>query len=221
MENINNFKNSIENSFKKSDSNITKLSDEIFKLEGMTGRKTRILYNTLLEEVSKFTDVRYLEIGAWYGSSTCSALYNNNINYCTVIDMWNEFGGSKTILSNNISSLCPNIIDKVTIIDGNSFNQENINLAKEKGKYNVYLYDGCHQPESHVKALTQYINLMDDVFIYIVDDLNWPEHVYKPTYKAFELLGLQILYKEEVFTNYDKERHQSYWNGVGVYVLKK
>jgi hypothetical protein len=222
MSYINNLKNAIEKSFSNADNNSTKLSDEIFKLEGMTGRKTRILYNSLLEEVSKFTDVRYLEIGAWYGSSTCSALYKNNIKYCTIIDMWNEFGGNKELLSSNINTFCGSGSEiNFKIIDGDSFNSENIKLAKEVGLYNIYLYDGCHKPESHAKALTEYIDLMDNIFIYIVDDLNWPDHVYKPTYEAFKKLNLKILYKNEVFTNYDKERHSSYWNGVGIYVLQK
>jgi hypothetical protein len=227
MSYINNLENAIKASFFNADNNSTKLSEEIFKLEGMTGRKTRILYNSLLEEISKFTDVRYLEIGAWYGSSTCSALYKNKIKYCTIIDMWNEFGGNKDLLSSNINNFCGSGLQgsgsgiNFKIIDGDSFNQTNIQTAKETGLYNVYLYDGCHKPESHVKALTDYIDLMDDIFIYIVDDLNWPVHVYKPTYEAFKKLNLKVLYKNEVFTNYDKERHSSYWNGVGIYVLQK
>ena len=38
----------------------------------MTGIKTRHFYNNILNT----DDARYLEIGAWKGSSICSAMYN-------------------------------------------------------------------------------------------------------------------------------------------------
>ena len=47
-------------------------------------------------------NVRYLEIGTWYGSSSISAIYKNNIN-ATFIDNWSQFGGDSNIFNNIIS----------------------------------------------------------------------------------------------------------------------
>lgn len=55
--------------------NQSKLSDDIMLLDGMTGTKTRHLYNNICSMGYR----NYLEIGTWKGSSFISALYHNNI----------------------------------------------------------------------------------------------------------------------------------------------
>ena len=44
------YKNLVEKSFKNAENNISKLTDEILNLDGMTGIKTRHFYNNLLSE---------------------------------------------------------------------------------------------------------------------------------------------------------------------------
>ena len=52
------YKNLIEKSFENAENEISKINEDILKLEGMTGKKTRHIYNNLLN----FDDARYLEI---------------------------------------------------------------------------------------------------------------------------------------------------------------
>jgi hypothetical protein len=52
----------------------TKLPTSVFKIEGMTGIKTRKFYNAVCDVPE---ETNYFEIGAWGGSSTASALCGN------------------------------------------------------------------------------------------------------------------------------------------------
>ena len=67
------YKKLIETSFQNAENNISKITNEIIAMKGMTGTKTRHFYNNLLN----IEDARYLEIGTWKGSSVCSAMYKN------------------------------------------------------------------------------------------------------------------------------------------------
>ena len=66
---------------------------DILEYKGMTGTKTRHLYNNMLSYID---DVRYLEIGTWYGSSSISAIYKNKVQ-ALFIDNWSQFGGDPNI----------------------------------------------------------------------------------------------------------------------------
>lgn len=98
MEIFNKYKNHIEVSIKNADLGISKITDDIIKMDGMSGTKTRHFYNNLLNML----DARYLEIGTWKGSSVCSAMCNNNA-YVICIDNWSEFNGPKAEFLVNFS----------------------------------------------------------------------------------------------------------------------
>jgi len=208
------FVRAVSFAIQKAESNTHSLSQDILVMEGMTGRKTRIFYNELLKYL---LDPRYLEIGTWMGSSLCSAIFNNNIKQITVIDNWSEFGKTRSEFENNLQRLCPNN-NNISIIEGDSFHSNIIEEAKNKGPYNVYLYDGLHTPGAHERALTHYIDMMDDVFIFIIDDWNW-EAVRVGTKMAFMKTGVEILHNVQIGTPYNG--HSEWWNGMGVFVLKK
>jgi len=88
------------------------------------------------------------------------------------------------------------------------------------------MYDGCHKYDSHYKALTHYINCMDDIFIYIVDDWNWKQ-VREGTFYAIRDLKLQILYEKQIrLTNDDSHTvgplvQFTWWNGIYISILQK
>lgn len=67
------YKNIISIAFENAENKISKITEEIIKMEGMSGTKTRHFYNNLLNT----EDARYLEIGSWKGSSVCSAMCGN------------------------------------------------------------------------------------------------------------------------------------------------
>jgi hypothetical protein len=95
-----------------SNNNISKLTSDILSMDGMSGNKTRHLYNN----ICSLNNANYLEIGTWKGSSFISAFYKNEINPI-VIDNWVEFNGPKEEFISNVNRLCPdrkvNFKDKI------------------------------------------------------------------------------------------------------------
>ena len=55
---------------------------------------------------------------------------------------------------------------------------------------NFYLYDGEHSFEAQRKALTHFYAMLDDVFIFLVDDYSW-EAAKSGTQEAIGELGLE------------------------------
>jgi len=80
----------VNKAFENAEINVSKITNDIISIDGMSGTKTRHFYNNLLN----FEDARYLEIGTWKGSSVCSAMYKNNAKV-VCIDNWSEFNGPK------------------------------------------------------------------------------------------------------------------------------
>lgn len=205
---------SIENA-EKYNSNIT---DEIIHMEGMSGKKTRHFYNNLMS----FEDSRYLEVGSWKGSTVCSAMCNNKaLIYC--IDNWSEtFLGetAKYVFLDNFNKYKGN--NHGMFIEKNCFEVDVSSLPK----FNIYMYDGDHSYFSHYNALIHFINCLDDIFIYIVDDWNWPD-VRNGTFNSIKDLNLKILYQKEIrLTNDDthtpeNEAKETWWNGIYIVILQK
>ena len=214
----------IENCFKKAEKYESKLSKEILEMDGMSGKKTRHLYNNLCN----MDDVRYLEIGTWKGSTLSSAIYNNNIT-CVAIDNFSEFlvDDIKKIFLSNLKKYKGNN-NNIQFIEKNCWT---VDITKI-GKFNIYMYDGNHDEESHFKALNYYLSCLDKSFIYIVDDWNW-EKVRNGTLNSIEKNNLKIIYKKEIFTNNkvhppdgpgsgDRSRQNGNWhNGISVFILEK
>jgi hypothetical protein len=209
------YKNHIENAFENAENNISKISDDIILMDGMSGTKTRHFYNNILN----FPDARYLEIGTWKGSSVCSAMYNNKAKV-VCIDNWSEFGNVKYEFLNNFEKFKGE--NDAIFIENDCYNIDVSTLSN----FNIYMYDGNHSVESHYKALSHYYNVLDNIFIYIVDDWNNIE-VRTGTIYAIEKLNLKILYEKEVRLTTDNTHtpieiaKTSWWNGIYIVILQK
>ncbi len=209
------YKNLVEKSFENAENGISKINDKIINMDGMTGTKTRHFYNNLLN----FEDARYLEIGTWKGSSVCSAMCGNNAKIIC-IDNWSEFGGPKNEFLQNFQEFKGN--NNAQFIEMNCFKVDTKNLPK----FNIYMYDGNHSYDSHYKALKHYVNNLDNMFIFIVDDWNW-QQVRDATYKSIKNLNLEILYEKEIRLTNDNTHTPkeigkvSWWNGIYVAILQK
>lgn len=198
-----------------------KLPEWILEMNGMSGKKYRSFINNLLDQVN---DARYLEIGCWKGSTTCSAIYGNDITaYC--IDNWTEFGGPKQVFCENVQKCvdeCEHI--GITFMESD-FRDINYNDIK---KYNVYLFDGPHTKEDHYDGLSLVQPSLDDEFVFICDDWNW-KSVRDGTIDAINKLNLKIVYSIEINTTNDDSyppeentMEKSDWhNGYFISVLKK
>src|SRR5579885_2094969 len=105
----------INKAFDNAEKNISKISQSIINMDGMSGIKTRHFYNNLLN----MEDARYLEIGTWKGSSVCSAMFGNKAKV-TCIDNWSEFGGPKIEFLNNFNNFKG--LNNADFIEADSFN---------------------------------------------------------------------------------------------------
>jgi hypothetical protein len=207
----------VNNAFNKSDNNESKLTNDILQIDGMSGIKTRHLYNN----ICSLEGANYLEVGTWKGSSFVSAIYGNKINSIAV-DNWSEFNGPKDEFFSNVESLSPGI--DYNFIEKDSFKVKKEDFPEKYGKVDIYLYDGCHEYESHKKAITHFQDLLSDICIIIVDDWRtdgvW-ERVQRGTYDGFRESGLIIHHKLERITQQENNGPSEYWNGVGVFVCEK
>jgi len=206
----------VEHSFDKAEAEVSKITDEILKMEGMSGRKTRHLYNNIVN----MPDARYLEIGTWKGSTSCSAMCENSATV-VCIDNWSEFGGPKEEFINNFNRYKGT--NNASFIESDCFNVD-VSLLP---KFNIYMYDGNHSHDSHYRALTHFYSCLDDIFIFIVDDWNCID-VRNGTYEAIKTLGFTVLYNRVIRTTTDDSHvewgspEQTAWhNGIFVAILEK
>ncbi len=200
----------IEACVEKAEAGASKISPEILALEGMSGAKTRHLYNNIVA----FEGARYLEIGCWKGSTLAAAMYKNNAQI-VCIDNFSDFedGTAKKTLLEVIETYKGNNI--VRFLEEDSFA---VNV-KDLPKFNVYMYDGDHEKDSHLKALTHYYDCLDDTFIFIVDDWNW-QQVKTGTIEAIHRLALKVLHKIQIESEPYPDK-EGYWSGVLICVLQK
>jgi hypothetical protein len=199
----------VKDAFSNSTRLISKCSSEIYDMDGMSGTMTRSFYNNI---ASSGEDIRYLEVGSWKGSSTCAALCKNSIDIVS-IDNWSEFGGPKEEFLNNIQRFTGD--NRLQVIEQDSFA---VDVSQFSKKFNVYLYDGEHSVQSHTKALTHFVDAMDDVFVFIVDDWDWKD-TQIGTCAAIETLGLIVEYFQD--TTGLPGGGYGFWNGTGAFVLRK
>jgi hypothetical protein len=210
------YKNHVINAFQNADKGISKITFDITTMEGMTGLKTRHFYNNLLN----IPDARYLEIGTWKGSSVCSAMCGNEAKVIC-IDNWSEFGGPKSEFLFAFEKFKGK--NDASFIESDCF-KVNVSLLP---KFNIYMYDGNHDAESHYNALLHFFNCLDDTFIFIVDDWNW-RSVRDGTIDAIKKLNLKVLYENEIKTTNDDTHpewgspgQKAWHNGIYVAVLQK
>jgi hypothetical protein len=211
-----NLKDHITTCFSNANGGVSKINQTLKDMEGMSGLKTRHFYNNLLD----MPDARYLEIGTWKGSSVCSAMYGNKAKV-VCIDNWSEFGGPKSEFMTNFNNFKGH--NEAYFIESDCFKVNVSNLPK----FNIYMYDGNHTEDSHYKALSHYLDCLDDEFIFIVDDWNWKD-VREGTKKCIKDLDITIKFDYFILTSFDdghpaegSELKKDWHNGIYVALLKK
>jgi hypothetical protein len=101
-----------------------------------------------------------------------------------------------------------------------------MDLSRFKKKFNIYLFDGDHSEQSQYMAIKYYLPALEDTFILIVDDWNWPD-VRNGTMRGIAESKLSVLWKKEIrLTDNDQhtpdeEASKTFWNGIAAFVLKK
>lgn len=199
----------------------TALGKEIIEYDGYTGTRTRHFYNNICNS-DKLENIKYLEIGTWNGSSSMSAAYKNKIT-ALFIDNWCQFGGDSNIFKNNMAKFGKESDSFLLESDCWDVILGELNM----GPFNIYLFDGDHSELDHFKALDYYYPVLDDLFIFMVDDWNWP-NVRDGTMRAINKLNLRVLFRHEEFISEDDlinmplhNGKKTWWNGIGMFLLSK
>ena len=208
--------NHVKASIEAAEYKFSKLSKEVINMPGSSGIKTKHFLNNLLQ----MNGAKYLEIGVGTGPLTCAAMYNNNVKiFC--VDNWSDGGEStKSQFMENYKKFNGNNYTKL-------IEQSYIDIDVNKlSKFNILLYDATIQYDDIYKTLPHFINCMENIFVYIVDDINW-RYILEAAKKSIDDLKLTILYEKKIFLT-DNDTHtpidiarNSWWNGIYIVVLKK
>lgn len=201
----------VELCLENSDKNKSKLTSEILNMEGMSGSKTRHLYNNLCS----LENANYLEIGTWKGSSFISANYQNNVN-SVAVDNWSEFKGPKEVFLNNLKKHIQS--EKHYFIEKDCFLIEDKDFPTGIKNFDIFLYDGAHDYESQKKAITHFHNFFSKNVIIIIDDWRdiWNQ-VIDGTWDGINETKM-IVHK---FFERKSVQPGVYWNGVGIFVCER
>ena len=207
----------LEKAFHQALDGVGKIDPAILAMDGMSGRKYRLLINHLIEAVPQ---ARYLEIGTWAGSTLCSAINGNQVR-AVAIDNWSEFGGPKAQFLSNLERFKTPGAD-VTFLE-NDFRK--IDYAG-LGRFNVYMFDGPHTAADQYDGISLPLPALEDEFILIVDDWNHTP-AREGTLKALTALNLTVLHGVAIRTTLDGShptlaRQASDWhNGYFIAVISK
>lgn len=183
----------VATALRRAAANDGKLPTELLDLRGMSGRKYRLFINNLIASIA---DARYLEVGVWMGSTLCSAIHGNKVN-AVAIDNWSQFGGPKAQFLTNLSRFkTPDACVSFLETDFRAIDFASL------GRFNVYLFDGPHEFDDQRDGIIRALPALDDQFVLIVDDWNWPQ-VRDGTMAAIRESSMRIDYVAELRTTQD------------------
>ncbi len=144
----------------------SKLPAVVRAIKGMSGQRYRTLINTLIEGLDR---PRYLEIGSWLGSTAAAAICGNSVR-AVCIENWSEFSGTKAQFLANIEKAKTSNTE-LRLIEHDFRNVD----YRALGKFNVFFFDGPHNEVDHRDGILVVQPSLDDRFVLIVDDWNWPQ----------------------------------------------
>lgn len=211
----------VEKSLNKTQCFESKIDCPLHEAEGMTGVKTRHLYNNLCSLELPDRSLKYLEVGSYTGSSLCAALYKNPHVTAWAYDNFSEFDGPIGKFSKNVERFIP---------DANLFFKEEdffkADLSELENQIDIYLYDGPHTRSHHHDAIVKAWPVLAPESIVIVDDWNWPE-VRDGTYQGFLEVGARVGKAWEIRHTWDNThtpvevREREFWNGIAIFIISK
>ena len=194
----------MKNAFAATEAGTSKLDEAVLKMDGITGRKSRMLYNNLGNTVGATV---LIDVGAGNGASTAAFLNNNeNVSAC-VVDDWSLHGNCNEFNGNVKSSNVTNLVAS----------PENVDVTALP-KANIVLYDSFYENGATERLIKKLSVAFADVCVLIVDDFNW-SGIEQQTRDAISQITHDVIYEKVVKTDYETEAASSYWNGVGVFVL--
>ena len=208
-----NYQGFIENAYTDAKNGISNIPTDspVLKIKGMSRAGGRHLLNNLAAYGSTS-----LEIGTHQGSTLISYLYQNPKEKSFSIDNWSQFGNHKETFKENVDKYLPELSqEKLIYFDTDCWKMD---LALIDAPIDFYFYDGRHTKECQRKALTYYYPVLNNTFLFCVDDYCKPRWgVAAGTQQGIEECGFEILAEKVIRSR----QPRSFWNGYYIAFLKK
>ena len=178
------------------------------QLQGLSSPMVRHLLNNLAAQAKS-----YLEVGCYLGGTLKAALHGNDL-YAAAVDNFSMSPGTRGQFYKNTEGL------KFDFFDEDSFSMD---IKKIRHPIELYFYDGHHSVESQYKAVSHFINAMEDEFVMIVDDWDMNK-VRVGTHTALIDLKIKPIEKYELkgaSGQSNEERQKVWWGGLGIFKIRK
>lgn len=203
----------VQTSIANAEQGLSKLTSDVLAIEGYSSSKGRHLLNNLCS----LPNTNYLEIGCWKGSTWVASLFGNSATMASAvaIDNWSELSGPKEAFAQNCETFLQNYVYRFLSTDCFSLNLSSVFSEP----VTIYFYDGAHSERDQELAFTYYNEVLDDVFITVIDDWNFSS-VPLGTRKAFQKLQYEILFETVLPARWNADR-ENWWNGLYVAVIRK
>ena len=206
----------ILSAIQNAEQHISRLTPEALGVPGFTSIKIRHLLNNLGLICHSF-----IECGSHKGGTFCSTVFaNDHLKQAVAIDDFSEFNNDDPMaeLLANVAEFKPGSVP-FKLIKQDCWSDE---VKKELAgmKFDLYTYDGAHDYESQRRAITQYLDFMDDEFILVVDDYSTWDQVKKGTKDGIQDSGCSIVFERELYNGIPGDNF-AWHNGIGLFLLRK
>jgi hypothetical protein len=204
---MNKYNNQINSAFINAEKLTSKISSDIIQIDGYNGEKTLHFFNNLLD----MNNARLLEIGTWKGSITSAAMYGNSCDIIC-IDNWcqSNYVDNKADINESNSNFKANLENfkgnNNVILLENDWKKIDISSLTKR---NIYFYDANYPLSDHKQSLQHFLPILDDIFIYIINDWDWSD-IRKAIRKMIKDLNLEILHEKIVYDKYHEKISQGF-----------
>ena len=213
----------IEKSLHWSDLEVSKLTQDILDIPGISSNKVKMFLNNLCS----LPNSKYLEIGVYRGATFCSAIYGNDIK-AIGIDNWSspfikpanpnhklgfyqqKSQNPKDEFLNNVKKYANTKNVEAYMANYLDFDYSTIEPV------DIIFYDGETKFYDRYNIIKKLLPIMKNECIFIFDDWVWEND---KALQSIQDSGLFIKYQKNIYTN--GEDPNDYWNGLGIFILQK
>ncbi len=203
----------IQNSIDNALAGKSNLNEDRLGIRGFSTPTIRHLFSNLTD-----IDGTYLEVGLFCGASFCAS-FNKNCTSIGIEDHSQDFSAGfeqvKKELRENVDRFSP-LAKEVQVYYVDCFKMDKSVLPK----IDIYSFDGFHSYDTQSKALSEFLDNMNDRFVFLVDDLGW-SYVFDGTRRGFANLHDKIEIEKEWILGLEYQNHPIWHNGVGIFLINK
>ena len=215
--------NHIDKSIHWGDKEVSKLTQDVMDIHGITSNKVRCFLNNICS-----IGGTYLEVGVFRGATFCSAIYQNDIHAIGL----DNFASPNLMPMGVSQKLATYLKQRITISPQEDFlnnvkqfgNPEQLDVYKtdyttfdytQLPKLDIVFYDGDTRFHDQYVTLKKIVPQFSKQTILIMDDWNWNSGALE---KVIEEENLFVTHRREIYTS--GEDMDDFWNGLGILLIE-